>query len=114
MGQTKVKKIKEGAVNPAKRSDYDLFLKPILSEKAVGFDLGDKKRIAFKVSQSATKAAIKSAIEKVFGAKVESVNTLNVQGKIKRTAKGIGRRDSFKKAYVTLKAGESIEVVEGV
>ena len=114
MASAKVKKSKAEVKNPAMRSDYDLFLKPVLSEKAVGFDLGDKKRITFKVAQDATKDSIKAAIEKVFGVKVEKVNTLNYQGKTKRTAKGMGRRDSFKKAYVTLKAGESIEVVEGV
>ena len=119
MGQTKTKeaknkKAKAGAVVQAKRSDFDIFLKPILSEKAVGFELEDKKRITFKVPKVATKDSIKNAVESVFGVKVQSVNTLNIQGKSKRTAKGITRRESFKKAYVTLKAGESIEVVEGV
>lgn len=114
MGQAKIKKNKAGVSSAAERFAYDVLLKPIITEKTAGFDSTDKKRVAFKVPQSATKESIKSAVEKVFGVKVASVNTANIQGKLKRTAKGSGRRTSFKKAYVTLQSGQSIDVVEGI
>jgi large subunit ribosomal protein L23 len=114
MGQLKIKKNKDGISAAAQRFDYDVFLKPIVTEKTAQLDSSDKKRIAFKVPQSATKESIRIAIEKVFGVKVDSINTANFQGKVKRTAKGAGRRVSFKKAYVTLKKGETLDVVEGI
>lgn len=114
MGQSKIKKNKEGVSASAQRFDYDVFLKPIVTEKTASLESGDKKRVAFKVPQAATKESIRLAVEKVFGVKVDSINTANFQGKMKRTAKGSGRRVSFKKAYVTLKKGESIDIVEGI
>ena len=114
MGQSRTKKNKEGVAAATERFSYDILLKPIITEKTAGFDSADKKRIAFRVPQSATKSAIKGAVEQVFGVKVASVNTANIQGKLKRTAKGVGRRTSFKKAYVTLQPGQSIDVVEGI
>ena len=114
MGQSKTKKNKEGVSSAAERFAYDILLKPIVTEKTAGFDSSKKKRVAFKVPQSATKISIRNAVEKVFGVKVASVNTANVQGKLKRTAKGIGRRTSYKKAYITLQPGQSIDVVEGI
>ncbi len=114
MGQSKIKKNKEGVSSSAERFDYNILLKPIVTEKTAGFDAAEKKRVAFRVPQSATKQSIRGAVERVFGVKVASVNTVNIQGKLKRTAKGVGRRTSFKKAYVTLQPGQSIDVVEGI
>lgn len=114
MGQSKTKKNKEGVKASPERFDYDVLLKPIVTEKTAGFELSDRKRVAFRVPQDATKQSIRNAVEKVFGVQVESVNTINVQGKVKRTARSVGRRVSFKKAYVTLKKGQSIDVVEGI
>lgn len=114
MGQSKIKKNKEGVAAAAERFSYDILLKPIITEKTAGFEATDKKRVAFRVPQSATKESIRLAVEKIFGVKVASVNTANVQGKLKRTAKGSGRRVSFKKAYVTLQPGQSLDIVEGL
>ena len=65
--------------------------------------------IVFKVATDATKAEIKAAVEKLFEVKVEAVRTLNVKSKTKRAGARVGRRSDWKKAYVTLKAGQDID-----
>lgn len=114
MAKAKLKKNKEGVAASAERFDYDLLLKPIVTEKTAGFQVSEQKRIAFRVPRTATKTSIRAAIEKVFGVQVDKINTVNVQGKFMRNVRGVGRRASFKKAYVTLKKGQSIDVVEGI
>jgi large subunit ribosomal protein L23 len=64
----------------------------------------------FKVASTATKLEIKKAIELLFNVEVEKVNTLNTKGKSKRFGKTLGRRSDVKKAYVTLKAGQDVEM----
>ncbi|MGO2415608.1 MAG: 50S ribosomal protein L23, partial [Cobetia crustatorum] len=59
------------------------------------------------------KPEIKKAVEALFGKKVNSVQVLNMKGKTKRTARGVGRRAGYRKAYVTLAAGETIEDFSG-
>ncbi len=66
----------------------------------------------FKVKPSANKIEIKKAIEARFQVKVEAVNTLNVQGKLKRTRGILGRRSAWKKAVVRLAEGETIKEIE--
>lgn len=92
---------------------FALIQKPVVTEKA-SLVSGDRNRVVFKVDRDATKTDIKEAIEKVFGVKVAKVRTVNLLGKVKRTTRGTGRRASFKKAYITLKEGETINLVEGV
>ena len=79
---------------------YDIILKPILSEKSYA-DISNKK-YTFKVAKSANKVEIKKAIEDIFGVKVKSVNTANIDGKLKRQGKTQGYTSDYKKAYVTL------------
>ena len=79
---------------------YDIILKPILSEKSYA-DIANKK-YTFKVAKSANKVEIKKAIEDIFGVKVKSVNTANIDGKLKRQGKTQGYTSDYKKAYVTL------------
>ncbi len=81
---------------------YDIIIEPILSEKS--YDGIQEKRYTFKVVKSATKTQIKSAVEQIFGVKVDKVNTSNYDGKIKRMGRNEGRRPAFKKAIVTLSA----------
>ena len=81
---------------------YDIILKPILSEKSYA-DIANKK-YTFKVAKSANKVEIKKAIEEIFGVKVKSVNTANIDGKLKRQGKTQGYTSDYKKAYVTLTA----------
>jgi large subunit ribosomal protein L23 len=80
---------------------------PIISEKATR--VAEKhNQVLFKVLRSATKPQIKAAVELMFKVEVESVQTVNQKGKVKRFGKSIGRRDHVKKAYVNLKPGQEL------
>ena len=82
-------------------------LAPVVSEK--GTMVADKNRqYVFRVADDATKPEIKAAVELMFKTKVESVTVLNVHGKERRLGKTIGRRRSWKKAYVRLAEGQEI------
>lgn len=81
--------------------EFDIIIKPHLSEKSYA-DIPNKK-YCFVVAKSANKIEIKDAIEKLFGVKVDRVNTVNVSGKKKRQGKTQGYTSDFKKAYVQLK-----------
>ncbi len=82
--------------------EYDVIIKPLLTEKSYS-DVANKK-YAFIVKKDASKAEIKKAIESIFGVSVEKVNTLNYDGKFKVQGRNQGYTSKFKKAYVTLKA----------
>ena len=79
---------------------FDIIIKPILSEKSYA-DIANKK-YTFEVVKSANKTEIKKAIEELFGVKVKSVNTANIDGKLKRQGKSQGYTSNYKKAYVQL------------
>ena len=79
---------------------FDIIRKPILSEKTYS-DIANKK-YAFVVDKNANKVEIKKAVESAFGVKVKSVNTVNINGKLKRQGKTQGYTSDYKKAYVTL------------
>ena len=81
----------------------DIIVSPVVSEKSYG--LIDEGKYTFVVAPDANKTEIKLAIEKIFGVKVASVNTLNRQGKTRRTKFGMGKRKDTKRAIVTLKSG---------
>lgn len=91
-------------------TQYDVLQKPLLTEKAMA-QKENMNAVVFKVHPEATKTQIKEAVEKFFTVKVESVRTLNFDGKTKRFGKNIGRRQDWKKAVVTLKEGEKLEFV---
>ena len=74
----------------------------------------DVHRYVFKVAMNATKTEIKDAIEKRFEVKVDAVNTAITRGKIKRVRMVPGKKPNWKKAYITLKAGQKIAEFEGV
>jgi large subunit ribosomal protein L23 len=82
------------------RDPRDVLLAPVISEKSYG--LLDENKYTFEVHPDANKTEIKIAVEKVFGVKVLSVNTLNRSGKRKRTRSGYGKRKDTKRAIVTL------------
>jgi len=88
----------------------DILLSPVISEKSYG--LLDEDKYTFLVHPGANKTQIKIAVEKVFDVKVSNVNTLNRQGKRKRTRFGYGTRASSKRAIVTLREGR-IEIFGG-
>ncbi len=82
---------------------------PIISEK--GNLVSDKSNTAsFKVLRDASKGEIKQAVEKIFGVTVTSVNTINVAGKARRSAHGMGRRSDWKKAYVQIQKGQQVDL----
>ena len=89
----------------------DVLLAPVISEKS--YSLLDENKYSFDVHPDANKTQIKIAVEKVFGVKVTDVNTLNRQGKRKRTRSGFGRRKDTKRAIVSLAPGDRIEIFGG-
>jgi large subunit ribosomal protein L23 len=92
------------------KNPRDILLAPVVSEKSYG--LLDENKYTFLVDPRANKTEIRIAVEQVFGVKVESVNTLNRQGKRRRTRFGIGRRKDTKRAIVTLRDG-TIDIFGG-
>ena len=93
---------------------YDIILRPIITEQSMSEI--DSKKYVFEVAKTANKIEIAKAVEEIFGVKVSKVNTLNMQGKMKRLgAQPAGRRKSWKKAMVTLTPdSKSIEFFEGM
>lgn len=89
-----------------------VLLAPQISEKSTY--VADKyEQVVFRVVSDATKPEIKAAVELLFKVEVESVQVLNVKGKIKRTGRVMGRRKDWKKAFVSLKPGQEINFAEG-
>ncbi len=87
---------------------YRVLVAPHVSEKsAVVAD--ENNCVVFKVAINATKPEVKKAVEKVFDVKVKSVRILNVKGKTKRNRFGLVKKSDWKKAYVTLEAGQEID-----
>ena len=89
----------------------DVLLAPVISEKSYG--LLDENKYTFIVRPDANKTQIKIAVEQVFNVRVLDVNTLNRQGKRKRTRSGFGRRKDTKRAIVSLAPGDRIEIFGG-
>ena len=89
----------------------DIIIAPVVSEKS--YALIDEGKYSFIVDKDANKTEIKLAVEKIFGVKVAAVNTLNRQGKTRRTRIGVGKRKDTKRAIVTLKSG-SIDIFTAV
>ena len=89
----------------------DVIFAPVVSEKS--YSLIDEGKYTFVVDPRSNKTEIKLAVEKIFGVKVDSVNTLNRTGKAQRTRRGIGKRKDTKRAIVTLKSG-SIDIFTAV
>ncbi|GAA4385459.1 MULTISPECIES: 50S ribosomal protein L23 [Brevibacterium] len=88
----------------------DIIIAPVVSEKT--YNLMDEGKYTFLVDPRSNKTEIKYAIESIFGVKVASVNTLNRQGKRRRTRSGWGKRNDTKRAIVALKEG-SIDIFGG-
>jgi large subunit ribosomal protein L23 len=99
--------------NPAlKEAFYDIISRPVITEKATA--ASEHNKVIFRVRADATKAQVKEAVEGLFKVEVTGVNTINVQGKTKAFKGRPGKRRDFKKAIVTLKAGQSIDLSSGV
>ncbi len=95
------------------KSAYDVIIKPVISERSM--DIAPEKKYTFKVATDANKTEIKQAVEEIFGVEVKKVNVMNMEGKLKRMGRTIGRRASYKKAVVTLtESSKNIEFFESL
>jgi len=93
-------------------AQYDVILKPIITEKATM--ASEAGAVVFQVKREATKPEIKAAVEAIFGVKVKAVNTTITKGKTKKFRGRPGVRSDVKKAYVTLEEGNTIDVTTGL
>ena len=88
----------------------DILIRPIVTEKSTA--LMEQGKYTFRVPLAATKIQIRQAVEQIFKVKVQAVNSMRFEGKVKRLGRTQGRRSDWKKAVVTLKPGETIELFE--
>ena len=91
---------------------YEVIRSPVVTEKSTF--ISEYNQIVFNVAIDSSKRDIKEAIEKLFKVKVKNVNTLRQNGKIKRFKGTVGKRPEFKKAFITLEEGNSIDVTTGI
>jgi len=91
---------------------YDTVTAPIITEKST--IIAENNQVVFEVPLGASKPEIKDAIEQLFKVSVMAVNTVRVKGKTKRFRGRPGKRNDVKKAYVTLKDGDSIDIATGL
>lgn len=89
---------------------FKVLLAPHISEKSA-INTEQNNQYVFKVSPDATKPEIKSAVEELFKVKVDGVRVVNIKGKEKRFGQKIGRRNGVRKAYVSLQAGQEIDLL---
>jgi large subunit ribosomal protein L23 len=95
------------------RAPHDIIVRPILTEKLT--DLRETQRkIAMLVRADANKVEIKKAAELTLKVKIEKVNVMNVMGKVRRIGRMSGKKPDWKKAILTMKVGEKLELFEGV
>ena len=109
---------------------WDVLKAPVITEKALWLketsthDIRDSKNkktikrdrqvLAFRVAEGATKYAIKNAVETIFKVKVDQVRVLNYHGKTVRRGRTVGRKSDWRKAYVTLTSGNTIEYADSI
>jgi large subunit ribosomal protein L23 len=96
-----------------KREPYDVLIQPLLTEKITAMRETHNK-VGVLVHRDANRVQIKQAVEAALKVRVERVNVMNVMGKTKRLGRFSGKRPDWKKAIVTLKAGEKLELYESV
>ena len=97
----------------AGRENYAILLSPVITEKS-SLAGSEGNPVVFRVARKASKLEIREAVEKIYKVQVRGVRTVNYQGKVKRARQSTGRRAGFKKAYVSIREGQSIDVVEGL
>jgi len=95
-----------------KPEHYDVIRQPIITEKSTSQSVNNA--VVFEVAIKASKPEIKEAVEALFGVKVKAINTLITKGKIKSFRRILGKRRDIKKAYVTLKDGNMIDIGTGL
>jgi large subunit ribosomal protein L23 len=90
---------------------HDIILRPLVTEKAATGEASENTYV-FEVGETANKHEIKDAIERFFNVKVQDVRTVRVRGKFKRFGRHYGRRSNWKKAYVKLATGHTLNFFE--
>ena len=96
-----------------KKNIYNIIQRPVITEKATSQKEKDNK-ISFVVHPKANKIQIREAVERLLEVKVDRVNVMNIEGKKKRMGRFEGKRSDWKKAVITLREGEKLELIEGV
>jgi large subunit ribosomal protein L23 len=91
---------------------HEIIVRPLITEKSSAA-YQERSEYTFEVHPKASKPQIRSAIEQLFGVRVQGVWTSNQRGKVKRMGKTAGRRPNWKKAIVKLAPGDSIPIFEG-
>lgn len=91
------------------KDPYEILVKPVITEKATNLQTRREPQYTFRVHIDSNKREIKQAVEKAFNVHVADVNTIRLKGKLKRVPR-VGRTTNWKKAIVTLREGESIEL----
>ena len=91
---------------------YKVLVKPLVTEKST--ELSNQGKYVFEVNRNSNKIEITKAVEGLYGVNVEKVNVIRVRGKVVVFGRTSGKRKNTKKAIVTLKKGQTIEVFEGV
>ena len=94
------------------RNIHEIIVRPVVTEKST--ELVERNAYTFVVANDANKIEIGHAVERQFGVKVKDVRTMRYRGKERRVGRNIGRRAAWKKAIVTLREGDTIEIFEGV
>lgn len=95
------------------KSAYDVIIKPVISERSM--DIAQENKYTFIVAKNAKKTEIKKAVEEIFDVDVKKVNTINMDGKVKRLGRNIGKRADYKKAIITLEEdSKEIEFFQGL
>lgn len=92
------------------KDPYEILMKPVITEKATSLQTSEEPQYTFRVRLDANKIEIKKAIEAAFKVRVKRVNTIRVKGKMKRVRIQMGKRPDWKKAYITLRKGEQIDL----
>ena len=95
-----------------KFNTYDKILSPVVTEKST--NLSEQNKIIFKVPNRANKKNLKKNIEKIFKVNVTKINIINKKTRIKTTNRGSKKILGFKKAIVTIKKGQSIDLTSGI
>lgn len=96
-----------------KKTVFGILQQPRITEKGA-LASSASNSFVFRVHPKANKEEIKNAVERIFDVKVRSVRTLNCLGKVKRVGARSGRQNNWKKAYVSLQPGSTIDLVEGL
>ena len=112
MSTAQVLAARKRAANMSREAMYEIIRSPIVTEKATM--LSERNQVAFRVALDANKFEVKKAVETLFGVKVRAVNTLIQKGKTKRFKGRPGVRSDIKKAYVTLEAGQTLDLAAGL